>query len=145
MGFRPCGDAHFTESVYDQKTAQASLRLKTKVWIPKKRQSRWSCGGGCISQSPSKGLGSSRSSEASSLIMRYPRIVGRSQRVSFSSADREPRRDKPDAFMAIEREYIVARHEVICSGSNRASNDHVLARIADDAARGIAMTADRRR
>ena len=33
------GDAHFTESVYDQKTAQASLRLKTKVWIPKKRQS----------------------------------------------------------------------------------------------------------
>src|SRR3984893_7036369 len=24
-----CGDAHFTESVYDQKTAKASLRLKT--------------------------------------------------------------------------------------------------------------------
>ena len=38
MGVCPCGDAHFTESVYDQKTAQASLRLKTKVWIPKKRQ-----------------------------------------------------------------------------------------------------------
>jgi hypothetical protein len=33
------GDAHFTESVYDQKTAQASFRLKTKVWIPKKRPS----------------------------------------------------------------------------------------------------------
>src|ERR1700730_2796338 len=40
MGVCPCGDAHFTESVYDQKTAQASLRLKTKVWIPKKRQSK---------------------------------------------------------------------------------------------------------
>jgi hypothetical protein len=39
MGVCPSGDAHFTESVYDQKTAQASLRLKTKVWIPKKRQS----------------------------------------------------------------------------------------------------------
>jgi hypothetical protein len=39
MGVRPCGDAHFTESVYDQKTAQASVRLKTKVWNPKKRQS----------------------------------------------------------------------------------------------------------
>jgi hypothetical protein len=40
MGVRPCGDAHFTESVYDQKTAQASVRLKTKVWNPKKRQSK---------------------------------------------------------------------------------------------------------
>ena len=40
MGVCPCGDAHFTESVYDQKTVQASLRLKTKVWIPKKRQSK---------------------------------------------------------------------------------------------------------
>ena len=40
MGVCPCGDAHFTESVYDQKTAKASLRLKTKVWNPKKRQSR---------------------------------------------------------------------------------------------------------
>src|ERR1035437_9486694 len=39
MGVRPCGDPHFTESVYDQKTAQASVRLKTKVWNPKKRQS----------------------------------------------------------------------------------------------------------
>jgi hypothetical protein len=37
------GNAHFTESVYDQKTAQASVRLKTKVWNPKKRQSMYKC------------------------------------------------------------------------------------------------------
>src|ERR1700730_11330566 len=36
MGVCPCGDAHFTESVYDQKTAKASLRLKTKVWNQKR-------------------------------------------------------------------------------------------------------------
>ncbi len=38
MGVCPCRNAHFTESVYDQKTAKASFRLKTKVWNPKKRQ-----------------------------------------------------------------------------------------------------------
>src|ERR1700716_678050 len=46
-------DDHFTESVYDQKTAKASLRLKTKVWNQKRDNKKTgvaslcSHGGGC--------------------------------------------------------------------------------------------------